>query len=79
MVASQIEEGLTQLRELLLVSLAGNNFLLCGLGLFDGLLDGDEPAIALLEGLGLESVLVSVQLEEEGDCAILAGIGSFRL
>lgn len=70
---------LTQFCELLLVALAGDNVLLGCLGLLDGLLESHEPAIALRKSLGLERVLVSVELEVEGNGAVLAEIGRLRL
>lgn len=64
--------SLTELLDLLLVGFAGNNALFGGLGLLDGLFDGDEPSIALSSGGSLESVLVAVKLEVEREDTILA-------
>lgn len=49
--------------ERLLVTLASDNAVLGGLGLSDGLLDGNVPAIALGVVSSLEGVLVAVELE----------------
>jgi hypothetical protein len=73
---------LTELGLLLLVSLAGLDALLGLLGLSDGLLDGDEPAITLSQGLGLEGVLVAVDLERESNGSVLdkvSGVGLYRV
>jgi hypothetical protein len=70
---------LTKLRELLLVAVLCVDLVLGGFGLFDALLEGDEPAISLDRGLCLEGVLVAMELEEEGNGAILAQIGCLRL
>lgn len=70
---------LTELGLLLLVSLAGLNALLSLLGFSDGLLDGDEPAITLSQGLSLEGVLVAVNLESEGNSSVLGKVGGVGL
>lgn len=70
---------LTKLGLLLLVSLAGLNALLSLLGLGDGLLDGDEPAITLGQSLSLEGVLVAVDLECESNGSVLDEVGSVSL
>lgn len=70
---------LTKLGLLLLVSLAGLDTLLSVLGLGNGLLDGDEPAITLSQGLSLEGVLVAVDLEGEGNSTILGKVGGVGL
>lgn len=70
---------LTKLGLLLLVSLAGLDGLLSLLGLSDGLLDGDEPAITLSQGLSLEGVLVAVDLECESNGSVLDEVGSVGL
>jgi hypothetical protein len=64
---------------LLLVALAGLDALLCLLGLGDGLLDGQVPAVALRCGLGIERVLGARDLEGEAVGAILVEIGSVGL
>lgn len=69
----------TELGELLLVGLVGDDTLLGGLGLLDGLLNGDEPAIALSGSLSLESVLAAVQLEVESDSSVLGKLSSIGL
>lgn len=71
--------ALTELLLLLLVGLAGLDALLGLLGLDNGLLDGDEPAITLSQGLSLEGVLVSVDLECESNGSILDKVGSVGL
>lgn len=63
---------LTKLLKLLLVAFARDNAFLGSRGLRDGLLEGDEPAIALQQVLGLEGVLAAMQLEMQGNGAILA-------
>lgn len=70
---------LTQLGLLLLVRLAGLDALLSLLGFGDSLLNGDEPAITLSQGLSLEGVLVAVDLECESDGSILDKVGSVGL
>jgi hypothetical protein len=63
----------------LLVTLAGLDALLGGLGLSDGLLDGNEPSVTLDRALSLEGVLVAGDLEGEGNGAILDEVGSVGL
>lgn len=70
---------LTKLLLLLLEALAGLDTLLGLLGLSDGLLESDEPAIALGAGLGFERVLVAVELEVKGNGAVLGKIGGIGL
>ena len=70
---------LTKLGFLLLVSLAGLDALLSLLGLGDGLLDGDEPAITLRQGLSLKGVLVAVDLECESNGSVLDEVGGVGL
>jgi hypothetical protein len=64
---------------LLLVALAGLDAVLCLLGLGDGLLDGQVPAVALRCGLGIERVLGARDLEGKAVGTILVEIGSVRL
>jgi hypothetical protein len=78
-VPEKNREKLTQLGELLLVGLVGNDGLLGSLGLLNSLLNGDEPAIALSGSLRLESVLAAVELEVESDGAILDELGGIGL
>jgi hypothetical protein len=70
---------LTKLGLLLLVGLARLDALLSLLGLGDGLLDGDEPAITLSQGLSLEGVLVAVDLECESNGAVPDKVGGVGL
>jgi hypothetical protein len=63
----------------LLVALAGLDAILLGLGLSDGLLDGDEPSLTLGGGLGLEGVLVAGDLDGEGNGAVLDEVGGIGL
>lgn len=70
---------LTELGDLLLVRLVGDDGVLGRLGLLDSLLDGDEPAVALSSGLGLEGVLAAVQLEVEGNGTVLGELGGIGL
>lgn len=65
--------------ESLLVTLAANDSFLGGLGLSNGLLDGDVPAITLSVVGGLEGVLVAVELEGELVWRLLLELGSLRL
>jgi hypothetical protein len=64
---------------LLLVALAGLNALLSLLGLGDGLLDGQVPAVTLRCRLGLERVLGARDLEGEAVGAVLVEISSIGL
>ena len=64
---------------MLLVTLAGLDALLSGLGLSDGLLNGDEPSVTLCSTLSLERVLVAGDLEGEGDGAVLDEVGGVGL
>lgn len=70
---------LTELGELLLVGLVGNDGLLGSLGLLDGLLNSEEPAVALRGSLGLEGVLAAVELEVESNGAVLGELGRISL
>lgn len=72
-------DKLTKLGLLLLVGLAGLDGILGLLGLNDSLLDGDEPAITLSQGLCLEGVLVAVDLQRESNGSVLDKIGSVSL
>jgi hypothetical protein len=63
----------------LLVALAGLDAIFGSLGLGDGLLNGDEPAIALGRVLSLEGVLVSGDLQGECKTAVLDEVGSVSL
>jgi hypothetical protein len=69
----------TNLLFLLLVALAGLDAFFGFLGIYDRLLDGDEPAITLNRILGLEGVLVAGDLEGKGNGAILVEIGRIGL
>jgi hypothetical protein len=69
----------TDLLLLLFVSLAGLDGVLAGLGLGDGLLDGEVPAITLKRVLGLEGVLGAGDLEGEHLSAVLVEVGSVGL
>jgi hypothetical protein len=69
----------TNLLLVLLVALAGLDAIFGSLGLGDGLLDGDEPAIALGRVLSLEGVLVSGDLQGECKTAVLDKVGSVSL
>jgi hypothetical protein len=69
----------TNLLLVLLVALAGLDAIFGSLGLGDGLLDGDEPAIALGRVLSLEGVLVSGDLQGECKTAVLDEVGSVSL
>jgi hypothetical protein len=53
------------------------DLLLGGLSKFDGLLDGEVPAIALGVAGGLECVRVGADLEGEGVGRLLLQVGSF--
>ena len=70
---------LTNLLLVLLVALARLDCVLGGLGLGDGLLNGDEPSIALGSGGGLEGVLVARDLERESDSAVLGEVSGIGL
>ena len=70
---------LTKLGLLLLVSLAGLDVLLSLLGFGDSLLDGNEPAITLRQGLSFEGVLVAVDLDCESNSSILDKVGGVGL
>lgn len=72
-------DKLTELCLLLLVSLARLDFLLSLLGLGDGLLNGNVPAITLKCGLGLEGVLVARDLERESKSSVLDEVASVGL
>ena len=56
--------GLTQSSNSLLVSFFAMDLFFQGLGLFNLLLEGCEPTIALGSAVGKENVLVAVELEE---------------
>ena len=70
---------LTELFLLLLVAFTGLDRLFCLLGLSDGLLYGDVPAITLRRVLSLESVLVARNLEGKSKSAILVQVGRIGL
>lgn len=74
-----MKELLTKLSKLLSVSLVRNDTLAVGLGLGDCLFEGGEPSVALRCCLGLEGVLVSVELEEESNGSVLAQVGGISL
>ena len=63
----------------LLVTLARLNSVLGRLGLGDGLLDSDEPSVALSSGRGLEGVLVAGELESESKGTVLGKVGRVGL
>lgn len=64
---------------MLLVALTGFDVIFGRLGLSDGLLDGDEPSIALWRILSLKGVLVARNLECKGNGAILDKVGCVGL
>lgn len=69
----------TELLDRLLVLLAGGDALSSSLGLLNGLLDSNNPAIALGVVGSLERVLVAVDLEGEDDVALLGDLSSLSL
>lgn len=69
----------THLLELSLVAFALDDRLLLSLGFGRLGLEGGDPAITLDSGVGLESVLVAVELEVEFSSSILGDIRDIGL
>lgn len=75
--------GTTRIRTNLLlclfVALAGLDGVLGGLGLGDGLLDGNEPSVTLGGGRSLKGVLVAGELECESKSTVLGKVSRVGL
>lgn len=76
-------QGTTHLRTnlllCLLVTLAGLDGVLGGLGLGDSLLNSDEPSVTLSGGRSLKGVLVTGELECESKSTVLGEVGRVGL